>query len=179
MLRVSVLEVLLGVLLLLIHDYLPVSFPYPTLEDVLPQTIKREEAVVTRVVDGDTLSVKLDGKDEKVRLIGIDTPETVDRRQEIECFGKEATLAMKKMVENKKILLESDTTQDNRDRYRRLLRYVFLPDGIFVNQRMIENGFAYEYTYETSYRYQKEFKLSEAKARNEGTGLWSEDACSK
>ena len=55
----------------------------------------------------------------------------------------------------------------------------FSSDGIFVNQRMIENGFAYEYTYETSYRYQKEFKLSEAKARNEGTGLWSEDACSK
>lgn len=177
MLRVSLVEVFLGVALLFLQGFLPRSFPLPSIEDVLPQSVTREEAVVQKVIDGDTLTVLLNGRLEKVRLIGIDTPETVDKRQEVECFGKEASDMMRSLVLKKIVLLENDSTQNDRDRYQRLLRYVFLPDGVFVNKVMIQEGFAFEYTYSSPYRYQQEFINAEKKAKREEKGLWNRNAC--
>lgn len=132
---------------------------------------------VTKVTDGDTLRVDVDGESERVRLIGINTPETVDPRREVECFGKEASERMKGLAEGKLIRLEYDGSQGSRDTYGRLLAYVYLEDGEMLNRKMVAEGYAYEYTYMTPYKYQTEFKELQNLARSSGRGLWSPDAC--
>lgn len=133
---------------------------------------------VVKVVDGDTLDVDIDGKTERLRLIGIDTPETVDPRKPVQCFGKEASNRAKELLNGKSVSLEADESQGERDKYGRLLRYVFLADGTNFNLYMISEGYAHEYTYDTAYKYQKEFKQAEREARNAQKGLWSPDTCS-
>lgn len=142
----------------------------PTVAEVRVAT---SSAQVTRVVDGDTIKVLLDGKEETVRLIGINTPETVDPRKPIECFGPQASGETKKVLTGQSVNLESDPTQDSRDKYGRLLEYVFLADGTNFDEFMIRQGFAYEYTYKYPYKYQQEFKNAEALAKQEKLGLWS------
>lgn len=132
---------------------------------------------VVKVVDGDTLNIVIDGKTERIRLIGINTPETVDPRKEVECFGKEASDMAKSILSGRSVYIEGDDSQDNRDKYGRLLRYVFLSDGANFNKLMIEKGFAYEYTYQEPYLYQKDFREAQNKAENEKMGLWAEDVC--
>lgn len=134
---------------------------------------------VVKVVDGDTISVNIDGTAETIRLIGINTPETVDPRKPVECFGIEASNMAKELLTNKKVILEGDPTQGERDKYSRLLRYVWLEDGIFFNKKMISDGYANEYTYNIPYKYQIEFKQAEAEARMAKRGLWADDACLK
>ena len=132
---------------------------------------------VTKVTDGDTLHISMDGTDEKVRLIGINTPETVDPRTTVQCFGKEASDRMKELAEGKLVRLEYDTSQGLRDTYGRLLAYVYLEDGQMLNRKMVAEGYAYEYTYMTPYTYQSEFKELQNIARTSGRGLWSGDTC--
>lgn len=132
---------------------------------------------VTRVVDGDTLVININGTDEKVRLIGINTPETVDPRKTVECFGKEASAKMKDLASGENVRLESDPTQDTRDIYGRLLEYVYLQDGQMLNRKMIADGYAYEYTYMTPYKYQKEFRDVQTLARVSARGLWAPESC--
>jgi micrococcal nuclease len=132
---------------------------------------------VVRVVDGDTLVVNIDGKEETLRLIGIDTPETVDPRKAVQCFGLEASNKAKDILSGKKISLENDPTQGDRDKYERLLRYVFLEDGTNFNLYMIKEGYAYEYTYNTPYKYQTEFKGAQKSAQENQKGLWSSNTC--
>ncbi len=133
--------------------------------------------VVSRVVDGDTIEVTRDNVKEKVRLIGINTPETVDPRKKVECFGKEASLHAKEILLGQKVKLVSDDTQTKYDKYGRLLAYVYREDGLFINKHMIEEGYAYEYTYHVPYLFQKEFKEAQLKAQNEGKGLWAKGVC--
>lgn len=128
---------------------------------------------VTSIVDGDTIKVSDSEDVYTVRLIGIDTPETKDPRKEIECFGEEATLYLTKLLGNNSITLKSDSTQDDIDRYGRLLRYIFLQDGTNVNKKMIQDGYAYEYTYSKPYFYQKEYIDAQHFSRNGRLGLWS------
>lgn len=137
------------------------------------ETDKQETFSVKRVVDGDTLDVIIEGKTERLRLIGIDTPETVDPRKPVECFGKEASKKAKQLLSNKTVKLESDPTQGERDKYGRLLRYVVLPDGQSFNKLMISEGYAYEYTYSTPYKYQAEYKQAQKEASSAKRGLWS------
>ena len=132
---------------------------------------------VVRVIDGDTIVVHVDGVDEKIRLIGVNTPETVDPRKTVECFGKEASSFTKKLLENKFVRLEVDSSQDNRDKYKRLLRYVFLEDGTLFNKELIAAGYAYEYTYKIPYIHQAEFKSAQRDAEENKRGLWAPDAC--
>ncbi len=132
---------------------------------------------VVSVTDGDTIKVRIDSTDYTIRLIGIDTPETRDPRKPVQCFGREASNKMKELVENKQVILESDATQGDTDKYGRLLRFVFLSDGTNVNLTMIAQGFAHEYTYNLPYKYQSEFKQAESDARNGGKGLWSASTC--
>jgi len=129
---------------------------------------------VLRVIDGDMIEAEDLGK---VRLIGIDTPETVDPRKPVQCFGKEASGKAKEMLLGKKVHLESDPTQGDKDKYNRALRYVFLEDGTNFNKWMIENGYAHEYTYNIPYKYQREFKDAEKSARDNNRGLWASDTC--
>lgn len=132
---------------------------------------------VTKVVDGDTLAISINGKAETIRLIGIDTPETVDPRTTVQCFGKEASDKTKELLTNKKVRIEKDPSQGEQDKYGRLLAYVFREDGLFVNKYLVENGYAREYTYDTAYKYQAEFKAAEATAKSQQRGLWAPSAC--
>lgn len=138
-----------------------------------------QQATLVKVIDGDTIAVSIEGKNEVVRVIGIDTPEVVDPRKTVECFGKEASEKAKVMFENNKtVLLESDPTQGERDKYQRLLRYIWIDDAkVDFGKLMIEQGYATEYTYTTAYKYQESYRLAEEDAREAKKGLWADNAC--
>ena len=133
---------------------------------------------ITHVVDGDTLDLDMDGKRVRVRLIGINTPETVDPRRAVECFGKEASNKAKEILSGKWVSVEPDPSQDAYDKYGRKLLYVYSVDGTLFNKQMIEEGYAFEYTYRYPYKYQQEFKTAEHEARIHERGLWSKNTCS-
>jgi endonuclease YncB( thermonuclease family) len=136
----------------------------------------RELFDVVKVIDGDTITIKIEGKNETIRLIGLDTPETSDPRTGVQCFGKEATAKLKAVI-GKRVSIEKDAGEGERDKYDRLLAYVYSEEGILLNKYLIEQGYAYEYTYKTPYKYQKEFKAAEADAKAKKRGLWAPDAC--
>jgi len=158
----------------------PSNTPVST-EEVVSAPDTRQQALLVKVIDGDTIAVSINGKNEVVRVIGIDTPEIVDSRKTVECFGKEATEMAKVIFEdNKTVLLESDPTQGDRDKYQRLLRYVWIDDGkIDFGKFMIDGGYASEYTYNLPYKYQNEYKQAELEARVGKKGLWADDACAE
>lgn len=132
-------------------------------------------AQVIRVVDGDTVEVRIDDQIYKIRYIGINTPETVDPRRKVECFGKEASNENKKTVEGKKVILEKDVSET--DKYGRLLRYVYLKmeDGnlLFVNDYLVREGFAYALTYPPDVKYNERFLQAEKEAKQNNKGLWA------
>ena len=132
---------------------------------------------VVKVVDGDTLTILKDGENITLRLIGLDTPETVDPRKPVQCFGKEASEKAKRLLADTLVRIETDPSQGDLDKYGRTLAYTFLPDGTNFNMLMIAEGYGHEYTYNLPYKYQEEFKDAERKAREEKKGLWADDAC--
>jgi micrococcal nuclease len=132
---------------------------------------------VTRVVDGDTIDVDIAGKIERVRLIGMDSPEVADPRKTVQCFGKEASARATQVLSGQSVRLEADPSQVDRDIYNRLLRYVFLADGTNIDLQMIKEGYAHEYTYKVPYKYQAEFKAAEKEASAAKRGLWADNAC--
>lgn len=132
---------------------------------------------VLRVVDGDTIDVMLDGNTTRVRLIGINAPESVDPRRPVQCFGKEASAYMHTLLDGRSVRLDVDISQDRYDKYGRLLAYIYRDDGLFINLAMISDGYAYEYTYSTPYQFQNEFKQTEHGARTALRGLWSASTC--
>ena len=139
--------------------------------------VEGERVLVTEVVDGDTMKVSLQDQEKTVRLIGIDTPETVDPRRPVGCFGKEASREAKKLLEGKMVILQKDVSET--DKYNRLLRLVFLPleDGriLFVNDYLIRAGFAKIYTYPPDVKFNDQFMQAEKEAREMSKGLW--DKC--
>ena len=155
----------------------PIEQAKPKQEDTPTQEQPATEVyAVLAVVDGDTIDIKTATGKDRVRLIGIDTPETVDPDKPVQCFGPEASNKLKSLISGKQIKLEADSSQDNRDKYNRLLRYVFL-DGKSINLQMVSNGYAREYTYRTAYKYQAEFKQAETDAKAAELGLWADNAC--
>ncbi len=171
---IIIFAILVGVFVLLNNSSLKqdkVVRPSPTNNQV---STTKENAKVIRVIDGDTIKVLINNKEDTVRLIGIDAPETVDPRKPVQCFGKEASDKAEEILDGKTITLESDSTQGDRDKYQRLLRFVFLNDLNF-NKFMISEGFAHEYTYKSNpYKYQLEFIAAEKSARENRKGLWAD-----
>ncbi len=106
---------------------------------------------------------------EKVRLIGVDTPETKHPQKPVQWFGKEAYLFTKTMVEMKQVSLEFDWQK--RDKYGRLLAYVYLADGTFLNAEIIRQGYGFAYT-KYPFKYLEEFRMYEKEARESRKGLW-------
>jgi len=122
---------------------------------------------VKRVIDGDTIVLEYG---ERVRLIGVDTPETVHPNKPVQFFGKEASKFTKDMVEGKNVRLEYDWQR--KDRYGRTLAYVYLLDGTFINAEIIKQGYGFAYT-KYPFKYMDEFREYERKARNDKKGLWA------
>lgn len=126
----------------------------------------KTQVKVTRVIDGDTIEIE---GGQKLRYIGIDTPETVDPRTMPQCFGREASSKNKQLVEGKYVQLEKDVSET--DKYGRLLRYIYL-DGIFVNEVLVYEGYAISSTYPPDVKYQEKLKQAEMQAREQNRGLW-------
>ena len=133
------------------------------------QYIRPVSATCIRAIDGDTIIVNIAGKKERVRLIGVDTPETKHPRKPVQYFGKEASTFTANMVEGKKVRLEFD--QNQRDRYKRLLAYVYLEDGTFLNAEIVKQGYGHAYT-KFPFKYMHEFRQYEREARLMKRGLW-------
>ncbi len=134
---------------------------------LLPTSSNAQNVVrVKRAVDGDTLLLT---NGERVRLIGVDTPETKHPQKPVQRFGKEAYLFTKGMVEGKEVRLDYDWQR--RDKYGRLLAYVYLKDGIFLNAEIIKQGYGFAYT-KFPFKYLEEFRKYEREARENKKGLW-------
>jgi micrococcal nuclease len=138
----------------------------------LAQPIQPGTYAVSHVSDGDTFAVKMNGKSETVRMIGIDTPETKDPSTTVQCFGVAASNKTKELLAGKSVRLEADPQSDNRDKYQRLLRYVYLPDGTFLNQYLVEQGYAFAYTLFPNSKLDQ-FRAWEQEARANNRGLWA------
>ncbi len=128
--------------------------------------------MVARVIDGDTIELE---NGEKLRYIGINTPESVDPRRKVECFGKEASAFNKNLVEGKRIRLERDVS--DRDKYGRLLRFAYLENGRLVNEVLVREGYAYASPYMPDLSKSDFFREAESDAKSNHRGLWNKEVC--
>lgn len=156
----------------------PTPEPEPVVQETTdPTTLNEALGTVIGITDGDTVTVDLAGVNYKIRLIGIDTPESVDPRKPVECFSKEATNKITSLIDGKKVVLKRDAINDNKDIYDRLLRYVYL-DGVDINAEMIKQGYAYAYLkYSFEEDRMKLYKEHENTARGNELGLWAPGIC--
>ena len=136
-----------------------------------PMDPRRVRAQVVKVVDGDTIRVALDGEVYAVRYIGIDAPETDPSGGAPEWMAREATEANRRLVEGEQVQLEKDVSET--DRYGRLLRYVFLEDGTFVNAELVRLGYATAVTFPPDVGRQDVLRDMERQAREASRGLWA------
>ena len=126
-----------------------------------------KKTVVERVVDGDTIIIS---GGERLRMIGINTPESVKEAGEVEHFGIEASKYTKDKLEGKTIYIEKDVS--DRDDYGRLLRYIYLEDGTFYNEKIVKEGYAFAGTYPPDVKYNEILHDAEDYARENNLGLW-------
>ncbi len=160
----------------IISDKSPVAISNSADTAVTPEKQKGLVPVL-RVIDGDTIVAEIGGQPVHVRLIGINSPELNDKRAAVACLARKAKEEAQKILDGTSVYLEKDATQGDYDKYNRLLAYVFAADGVNFNKLMIEEGYAYEYTYNLPYKYQKDFKYAQNKARGNQLGLWSSGLC--
>ena len=113
----------------------------------------------------------MQGTPEKVRFIGVDTPETHKPNTPVQCYGPAAAAHTKIIIGQHHVRLESDSLSTDRDRYNRLLRYVYLPDNTLVNEDLIKNGYGFYYPY-FPFSKANEFRTSQASAQASFRGLW-------
>lgn len=144
--------------------------PLPTAISFTPETTvsNKQTVKVIRVIDGDTIEIE---GGQKVRYIGIDTPETVHPSKPVQCYGKEASDKNKELVEGKTVELEKDISET--DKYGRLLRYVWI-ENLLINEFLVQEGYAQSSSYPPDIKYQESFLEAQKKAREEGKGLWGE-----
>ncbi len=164
-------NILIGALLLLVVALLQQTGLIEPIAKTAEQTQPGLYNVIS-VVDGDTIVVDMAGTKETVRLIGVDTPETKDPRKQVQCFGQAASEFTRNLIADNLVRLEADPINTNRDRYQRLLRYVYLPEGTFVNAEIIKQGYGFAYTSFPFSRIEP-FKGYQQQAEDEGRGLWS------
>lgn len=126
-----------------------------------------QKAVVSYVIDGDTFIIE---SGEHVRLIGVDTPEKAGPYTAAEYFGEEATAYTRNALEGKTIYLAKDISE--KDRYNRLLRYIYLEDGSFFNLKLVEEGIARAVVYPPDEKYSEQLREAEQTAQQAGIGLW-------
>jgi micrococcal nuclease len=131
-----------------------------------------ESARVVAVHDGDTITVRVGDRSEKVRLVGIDAPELNDERAAYQEVAVEAREAARTLLKGKTVTLETDPRQGDRDTYQRLLRYVILGDGTNANEWLVRHGYARVYN-RFEFVEKGRFKEDEAEAKREKIGIWT------
>jgi endonuclease YncB( thermonuclease family) len=131
-------------------------------------------AYVSRVVDGDTIIVQLLDDEYRLRLIGIDAPETVHPQLPVQCYGEEASAYLTELIEEKFVQVEKDVSET--DRYGRLLGYIWLGE-IMVNEHLVREGYAFAVTFPPDVKYQELLQEAQEDARLNLKGLWSPDTC--
>ncbi|KGN40303.1 thermonuclease family protein, partial [Knoellia aerolata] len=141
----------------------------PTPAPARPRAAAAVLVPVVGVTDGDTIRVRIDGTTERVRLIGIDTPELTGG----ECWAQKAASRMQSLVQSRSVQLVLDPSQGDRDRFGRLLRHVVTQDGTLVGTALIEGGFGREYTYAKPYLHRDAHLAAQQRARAAGLGVWS------
>ncbi len=128
---------------------------------------------IVRIVDGDTVVISIDNKDVKVRLIGIDTPETVDPRKPVQAYGKEASNFLANLLKGEEVYIEYDGEKSELDKYGRLLAYLYrVPDGLFVNLEIVRQGYGHAYT-KYPFKHMELFCAYEKRVRENEKGLWA------
>lgn len=128
-------------------------------------------AIVRKVVDGDTLEVRVGNRNETVRLLGIDTPETVHPDKPVECFGPEASARTKDLLpRGAKVRIERDA--EARDHFGRLLLYVYIDDQM-VNELLLREGLARPLSIEPNTTHAAKFQGAADEARTANVGLWA------
>lgn len=170
---------LFGFLILGLQDYYRVE-SNPKIDHSSEIASTSTNAFIIRAVDGDTLKVRLDGKEDEVtvRLLGVNTPESVDPRRPVECFGKEASTFTASLTEGRRARLESDPQADEVDRYGRLLRNVILADGMDLNAELVKQGYAYAYlNYPLDPARKTQLMYLQNQADEQQLGLWGEGGC--
>lgn len=127
---------------------------------------------VSRFVDGDTIAVNMNGHTERIRFIGVDTPETHKPNTPVQCYGPAAAAFTQRTIGRQHLRLVSDPLSTDRDRYNRLLRYVYLPNGTDVNELLIKQGYGFYYPY-FPFTKSQVFKADEQQAIQAKRGLWA------
>jgi micrococcal nuclease len=148
--------------------------------DAIATATTTTNAFVVRDVDGDTIVARYDGQreDVKIRFLGINTPESVDPRKPVECFGHEASAHTKAMLEGKRIRLDPDPQADETDKYGRLLRNIVMEDGTDYNASLVRDGYAYAYLDFPLNKQRKVFLANlQKEAQAAQRGLWSPATC--
>jgi len=158
-------------------DSSPINLENPTARDL--SQLARVKLI--KVVDGDTIKVDLDGQIETVRLVGVDAPESVAPGKPVECLGKESATFLRNLMDTQPtIYLQNDKTQSNRDRYGRLLRFVFSSDGRDVGLELLKAGLAEAKLYSCQpHQYWSVYQEAELQAQSQGLGIWDEEKCVK
>lgn len=127
---------------------------------------------VIAYADGDTITVDMAGIPERIRMVGVDTPETKKPDAPAQCYANEAARFTSQNLTGASVRLEADAKTDNRDRYDRLLRYVYLPDNTLLNKRLIQEGYGFAYV-QFPFTKKEEFKAAQEIAKWTKKGLWS------
>jgi len=167
-----VVTLLLGLALgyqLVFGDQGPLGDFVDRLLTALQMQSQPDQATVTRVVDGDTIVVNIAGSEYRVRYIGVDTPESTTKQ---ECYGREATYFNRRLVNGQTVRLERDVSET--DRFGRLLRYVYLPNGEMVNEVLVREGYALVRSFPPDVKYQERLRAAEREARLARRGLWAD-----
>lgn len=127
---------------------------------------------INHFIDGDTIAVNMNGNAETVRLIGVDTPETHKPNTPVQCYGPQAAAYTQRLIGQGRVRLTADSLSTNRDRYNRLLRYVYLADGRLLNEVLIQQGYGFYYPY-FPFTKARQFAADEQGAMDQKIGLWS------
>ncbi|PAO69938.1 thermonuclease family protein [Bacillus sp. X2(2017)] len=163
----------LAVLVILLSGCQGVSSSHSGTTEKTVDLSDKIEVTVRRVIDGDTFIADVNGTEEKIRLILVDTPETVHPTKAVQPYGKEASAFSKKTLENQSVYLEFD--KEKRDKYDRLLAYVFLKDGTSFNKILLEKGYARLAVFPPNTKYLEQYSKAEKTAKQEHKGIWGEE----
>lgn len=140
---------------------------------MLESVTDRTQYQLDRIIDGDTIVLNIRGKSERVRLIGIDTPESD------ECYANEATSYLRLLLDDGPVYIETDSSQGMRDQHNRRLAFIYTTDGTFVNKEMLNDGYASVMRMSVPHRYVEEFNQAQKRAQENRRGMWARGVCDR